>query len=45
MSLKFSEVNFDNIYQNLTQKIADYIEKMQMEIAVGMMRHMFGLKE
>lgn len=33
MSLKFSEVNFNNVYQNLAQKISNYIEENQIDIS------------
>jgi len=33
MSLKYAEVNFNNVYQNLAQKISNYIETNQVDIS------------
>jgi len=33
MSLRFSEVNFNNVYYNLAQKISNYIEENQMDLS------------
>jgi hypothetical protein len=33
MSLRFSEVNFNNVYFNLAQKILNYIEANQMDLS------------